>query len=74
MAVILLIFLRVIAQYHENWNKKHFPEGEFQRNLAQSSRLLIETQNWNTIWKFLLLRDFTDKITFCHVSKYANLC
>ncbi len=30
---------------YENWNKKHFPGGEFQRNLAQSSRSLIETHN-----------------------------
>ena len=53
MVAILLIFL-VIAQYHENW-KKPFYEDEFQRNLAQSSRLLFikKTHNWKKMMKFV---------------------
>ena len=31
--------------------EKHFPEGEFQRNLAQSSRSSIETDIWHKILK-----------------------
>ena len=45
MAAILLIFLL------RDWAiprklKNHFPEVEFQQNLAQSSRSSIETHNW----------------------------
>ncbi len=39
----------------QNNNNRKFSVGEFQRNLAQSSRS-IETHNWHKILKFLLLR------------------
>ena len=36
---------RKVPKTNKQTNKKHFPEGEFQRNLAQSSRSSIERQN-----------------------------
>ena len=59
MAAILLIFLlRDCAIQRKLGKKTHFPEAEFQRNLAQSKQSLIETHKWNKIF----------------ASKYANLC
>ena len=71
MEAILMIFLPRDCAIPRKL-EKHFPEKEFQRNVAQS-RSLIETHNRNKILKFVLLRDFTGKIVFCHESKYADL-
>ncbi len=46
MLAILLIFITRDCAIPRKL-KNHFPEGEFQRNLAQSSRSLIETHNRN---------------------------
>ena len=50
-------------------SNNQFSEGEFQRNLARSSKSSIEIHNWNRILTFLLLRDFTGKIVFYHMPK-----
>ncbi len=56
MAAILLIFVPRDCAIPRKL-KNHFPEDEFQRNLAQRSILLIETHNWYKIWKIILLRE-----------------
>ena len=74
MAAILLIVLsRDCATPRKNKQTNtptYMSKGLFQRNVAQG-RSSIETHYWNTILKFLLLGDFTGKVVFYRMPKYA---